>query len=94
MALKGKPTRVDINDKYFVEIDNYNHTLYVNQEVTNRKTKTKAIKPVIIGYYPNMKLCLKAIKRHELSDITSRLTLNEYLATLNDIERKFANYYD
>lgn len=52
MPKKKETTKIKINDKYFVEIDDYNYILNKYTEVTNKKTGEVSVKPIVQGYYP------------------------------------------
>lgn len=61
---------VQINDKWRVDIDSYNHKLEVfnvGGEVIKRKDGNILSKPswVFVGFYPNMMQCLRKVVREE-----------------------------
>lgn len=86
MPKKKETTKIKITDKYFVEIDDYNYILNKYTEVTNKKTGEVSVKPIVQGYYPNLNLALESLKRSEISDIQSELSLDDYLNELKKLE--------
>lgn len=86
MPKKKETTKIKINDKYFVEIDDYNYILNKYTEVTNKKTGEVSVKPLVQGYYPSLNLALEHLKRMEISDIQSELSLDNYLDELKKLE--------
>lgn len=83
---KTKSTKIILNDKYYVIIDNYNYTLFETKEVISPRTKEKSIKDIEVGYYPNMATLLKHLKRKQVPIIEGELTLDEYIHKLEKLE--------
>lgn len=83
MAKKTNQTKVTINDTYYVLIDNYN---YVLMKKTQSKKSEKTYE-ITVGYYPNMQYVLKAIRREEMTNLTTDLTLDKYLDKLSELEQ-------
>lgn len=83
MAKKTNQTKVVINDTYYVLIDNYNYVLMKN---TKSKKSDKTYETTV-GYYPNMQYVLKAIRREEMTNLTTDLTLDKYLDKLSELEQ-------
>lgn len=80
---KEKNTEIRINDKYHVVVDQYNYVLMKKAE----SPKTHKLVDSVVGYFPDMEHCLKAIRRTELTDCLETLTLESYLTKLAHLEK-------
>ena len=90
-------TVVTINEKYRVDIDNYNHTLqYLTKGgvMPSGKDKGKPTPPKWVdeGYYSNLQGWLKRIMYLEAT-LVPDCDLNGYIRCLNDLEANFNKEY-
>lgn len=81
--------KVRISDKYLVEIDNYNFTLF-----ENRLNKANKVVPYRVGYFMNMKAVLTKIVALESYVENGDLTFEEYLDHLNTVDEKLIELVD
>ena len=58
-----KTTKIELLDDYFIEVDEYNHTLKKKYMGTDTKTGEKVPKEKIVGYYKNTVDCLERLLR-------------------------------
>lgn len=72
---------IQINEEYFVEVDSYNYTLKRRYPGKNKKDEP-IIREKIIGYYGDLKGCLRGV----LKDTQSR-KFSEDTYTLTDAIR-------
>lgn len=54
---------IELLDDYFVEVDDYNHTLKKKYIGKDTKTNTDVEKEKIIGYYSNLVDCIERLLR-------------------------------
>lgn len=88
--------RVDIDSEYWVGVDEYNHTLYKHNpggyEFKDKKSgdvKIKGATDEAIGYYPDMKQCIKKVIELKLSTSDDVVSLEEYLERLDILVGRF-----
>jgi hypothetical protein len=79
---------ITVSDKYKIEVDEYNHTLYVMQEsyvIDSGKRKGEMTKGgwSLVGYYPNVAQALSKITQTEVHDCDYD-TLGDYITALNN----------
>jgi len=86
-------TTVDINEKWRIQIDELNHTLERFNEggvvIPNGKYKGQLTKATweVVGYYPNLLQCLRAVVRVEATAIPET-DLNSYITRLERLNEE------
>ena len=82
--------RVILNENYYVEIDDYNHTLFF---VFKDEKGKKVVKN--LGYFSSMRSCLGFIIKHQARMSTQEtLTFNEYTKKLGEIKKELQEIID
>lgn len=73
-------TKIEVINDYFIEVDNYNHTLKKKCVREDKKTGEKKPGENTIGYYRSVQECLEAIVRLIPLDENNNttITLREY----------------
>lgn len=76
--------KVVLNDQYFIEIDQYNHTLFKNI-ATKKGSRIAAL-----GYYKDIKSGLSAAYKDMVeTKETNILNMESYIRRINDITKEF-----
>ncbi len=89
--------RVEIYEDYFVDIDEYNHTL--KRKVPERVSKadpskmTKA-RDEVIGYFPNMQQSIRKVIFREAMLLPDTVDLQQYITKLEEIEDGISQQYE
>ena len=82
--------RVVLNENYYVDIDDYNHTLFFIFKDEKGKKVVKRL-----GYFSSMKGCLGFIIKHQARMSTQeKLTFNEYTKKLVEIKKELQEIID
>lgn len=97
-------SKVIIDDKYFVVVDTFNHTLmehnpggYEVKGVGKRSGETYIKEPSdeVVGYYPNMRQCVAKVVSLKLHNGQDVVELKEYIRKLvalgKELGGKFVN---
>jgi len=91
---KAKETfRVRIDERFLVDIDQFNYTLKDNMFLNEKGVLEKRNTPITVGYFGNMKMALKEITKY-LQTQEEADTLNEYIEKIERIHDNYANVVD
>ena len=83
---------IKISDKYFVEVDRFNFTLYEVRKPTAHNSKNETVNH-LIGHFMNMKHVLQKIVWLE-SKPDGDETIKEFLERYKDIEKNLIELVD
>lgn len=87
---KGK---IDINERFFVELDGFNYTLKENKTGVNKKTKEEIEYETTIGYYGNLGCALyRVMEIMGAENAVGTKTLGEYVELQKEILTFFKNH--